>query len=130
AAQPSDPPVKVESSPPGWTGATGTPTRLLLLRHGQTELSVQRRYSGRGNPALTDLGRRQADAAAGYLGSRGGIAAVLCSPLQRAYDTAQAAAKALGLDVVVDDDLIETDFGNWEGLTFADAAAADPELHR
>ena len=38
--------------------------RLLLLRHGQTELSVQRRYSGRGNPGLTELGRRQADAAA------------------------------------------------------------------
>lgn len=41
---------------PGWTGATGTPTRLLLLRHGQTELSVQRRYSGCGNPELTDTG--------------------------------------------------------------------------
>ena len=109
------PPVTAEASAPGWTGATGAPTRLLLLRHGQTELSVQRRYSGRGNPALTDLGRRQADAAAAYLGSRGGIAAVVSSPLQRAYDTAQAAAKALGRDVVVDDDLIETDFGDWEG---------------
>ena len=63
-------------SPPGWTGARGTPTRLLLLRHGQTELSVQRRYSGRGNPALTELGRRQADAAARYLAQRGGISAV------------------------------------------------------
>ena len=40
-----------ETSPPGWTGARGAPTRLLLLRHGQTELSVERRYSGRGNPA-------------------------------------------------------------------------------
>ncbi len=51
------------------------------------------------------------------------------SPLQRAYDTAAAAAKALGLDVTVDDDLIETDFGAWEGLTFAEAAERDPELH-
>lgn len=115
---------------PGWTGAVGAPTRLMLLRHGQTELSVQRRYSGRGNPALTAEGRRQADAAARYLGERGGIAAVVTSPLQRAYDTAAAAAKALGLDVVVDDDLIETDFGAWEGLTFAEAAQRDPELHR
>jgi ribonuclease H / adenosylcobalamin/alpha-ribazole phosphatase len=117
------------SSPPGWTGARGTPTRLLLLRHGQTPLSVQRRYSGRGNPELTDLGRQQAQAAARYLGERGGIAAVISSPLQRAYDTAGAAAKALGLDVAVDDDLIETDFGGWEGLTFAEAAERDPELH-
>ncbi|OCB40826.1 bifunctional RNase H/acid phosphatase [Mycobacterium malmoense] len=114
---------------PGWTGARGTPTRLLLLRHGQTELSVQRRYSGRGNPALTEVGRRQADAAARYLAQRGGISAVFASPLQRAYDTAARAAKALGLDVAVDDDLIETDFGAWEGLTFGEAAERDPELH-
>ncbi|WAC93542.1 bifunctional RNase H/acid phosphatase [Mycobacterium sp. Aquia_213] len=117
------------SSPPGWTGARGTPTRLLLLRHGQTALSVQRRYSGRGNPELTDLGRQQAQAAARYLAERGGIAAVVSSPLQRAYDTATAAAKALGLDVTVDDDLIETDFGGWEGLTFTEAAERDPDLH-
>jgi broad specificity phosphatase PhoE/ribonuclease HI len=116
-------------SSPGWTGARGAPTRLLLLRHGQTGLSVQRRYSGRGNPELTDLGRQQAQAAARYLAARGGIAAVVSSPLQRAYDTATAAAKALGLDVTVDDDLIETDFGSWEGLTFTEAAERDPELH-
>ncbi|HJT91724.1 MAG TPA: bifunctional RNase H/acid phosphatase, partial [Mycobacterium sp.] len=118
------------SSPAGWTGARGEPTRFLLLRHGQTELSTQRRYSGRGNPALTDVGRSQAEAAAQYLASRGGIAAVITSPLQRAYDTAAGAAKALGLDVTVDDDLIETDFGSWEGLTFGEAAERDPELHR
>ena len=41
------------SSSAGWTGARGVPTRFVLLRHGQTELSTQRRYSGRGNPALT-----------------------------------------------------------------------------
>jgi ribonuclease H / adenosylcobalamin/alpha-ribazole phosphatase len=124
-ARPSEAPA-----PPGWTGARGTATRLLLLRHGQTELSVQRRYSGRGNPTMTELGRQQADAAARYLGERGGIAAVVSSPLQRCYDTATAAAKALGLDVTVDDDLIETDFGAWEGLTFTEAAERDPELHR
>ncbi|KUI37729.1 acid phosphatase [Mycobacterium sp. IS-1590] len=118
------------SNPTAWSGARGAPTRFLLLRHGQTELSVDRRYSGRGNPALTDLGRRQAEAAARYLGQRGGVAAVVTSPLQRAYDTAAAAAKVLGLDVAVDDDLIETDFGAWEGLTFAEAAERDPDLHR
>ena len=114
---------------PGWTGAAGAPTRLLLLRHGQTELSVQRRYSGRGNPPLTELGRRQANAAAAYLGDRGGVTAVISSPLQRAYETATAAATALGLDVVVDEDLIETDFGAWEGMTFGEAAAEDPKIH-
>ena len=129
----SDKAVKITetpASPAGWTGAKGAPTRFLLLRHGQTELSTQRRYSGRGNPALTEVGRGQAEAAARYLGQRGNIAAVITSPLQRAYDTAAKAAKALGLDVTVDDDLIETDFGEWEGLTFIEAAERDPQLHR
>lgn len=116
-------------SPAGWTGARGAPTRFFLLRHGQTALSVDRRYSGQGDPPLTELGRQQVDAAARYLGERGGIAAVVSSPLQRAHDTATAAAKRLGLEVTVDDDLIETDFGEWEGLTFGEAAQRDPELH-
>ncbi|MFF7943036.1 bifunctional RNase H/acid phosphatase [Nocardia gamkensis] len=114
---------------PGWTGATGRPTRLLLLRHGQTELSLQRRYSGRGNPPLTALGREQAARAAKMLAAKGGIAAVISSPLGRARETAEAAAAALGVPVEVHDGLIETDFGEWEGLTFAEAAQRDPGLH-
>lgn len=121
-------PIAAPASP-GWSGARGEPTRLMLLRHGQTELSVDRRYSGRGNPALTELGRSQAEAAARYLGERGGVDAVVSSPLGRAHETATAAAKELGLDVVIDDDLIETDFGAWEGLTFSEAAQQNPELH-
>ncbi len=128
--QNQQPGESASTSSPGWTGARGQPTRLLLLRHGQTQLSVQRRYSGRGNPPLTDVGQRQAEAAARYLGKRGGVAAVITSPLQRAYDTAVKSAEALGVDVTVDDDLIETDFGAWEGLTFTEAADRDPELHR
>ncbi|BBY35206.1 bifunctional RNase H/acid phosphatase [Mycolicibacter minnesotensis] len=131
-AQDRDEKASVSAAPaaPGWTGATGTATQLLLLRHGQTELSVNRRYSGRGNPPLTDTGRQQADAAARYLAQRGGISAVISSPLQRCRDTAGAAARLLGLDVTVDEDLTETDFGAWEGLTFTEAAERDPELHR
>lgn len=121
--------TKAADAAPGWTGARGKPTRMLLLRHGQTELSVQRRYSGRGNPELTALGREQAANAARYLASRGGIAAVVSSPLGRAKETAAAAADALGVPLTVDDDLIETDFGKWEGLTFSEASERDPELH-
>jgi ribonuclease H / adenosylcobalamin/alpha-ribazole phosphatase len=123
-------PDKAAVSSPGWTGARGEPTRFMLLRHGQTPLSTQRRYSGRGNPALTEVGQAQAEAAAEYLGKRGGVDAVLTSPLQRAHATAAKAAEALGLDVIVDDDLIETDFGEWEGLTFIEASEKDPDLHR
>lgn len=129
-ASAGDPPAAAVAVPPStWTGNKGGPTRLLLLRHGQTDLSRQRRYSGRGNPELTDTGRRQAADAARYLAAKGGISAVVSSPLQRAYDTATAAADALGLAVTVDDDLTETDFGQWEGLTFAEAAELHPDVH-
>lgn len=123
-------PSEVAAAPaPGWTGAIGAPTRMLLLRHGQTELSVERRYSGRGNPPLTEYGRAQARAAAERIAAKGAIAAVVSSPLGRARETAEAAARALGLPVTVHDGLTETDFGKWEGLTFTEAAERDPELH-
>ena len=123
------PPDAVAVAPSDWTGNRGGPTRLLLLRHGQTALSVQRRYSGRGNPELTEVGRRQAADAARYLAQKGGISAVISSPLQRAHATATAAADALGLSVAVDENLTETDFGEWEGLTFPEAAKSHPDVH-
>ncbi|MGW4483420.1 bifunctional RNase H/acid phosphatase [Amycolatopsis sp. NPDC004368] len=121
----------------GWTGARGTPTRLLLLRHGQTEMSVDRRYSGRGDVPLTERGQGQAAAAAkrlaawpGLIGEDGEVAPIVSSPLTRTKQTAQAVADALGTRFVTHPGLIETDFGQWEGLTFAEAAERDPELHR
>jgi probable phosphoglycerate mutase len=105
---------------------------LLLLRHGQTALSVHRRYSGRGDPELTELGRAQAKAAAAGLGSVEGVdevSVVLSSPLRRARQTAAEAAAALGVGVREHPGLIETDFGEWEGLTFAEARERYPELH-
>ncbi|WP_280363007.1 bifunctional RNase H/acid phosphatase [Nocardia wallacei] len=129
-ADSSDPTAAASiSNAPGWTGARGRPTRLLLLRHGQTELSVQRRYSGRGNPPLTALGREQAARAAKYLAAKGDIAAIVTSPLGRARETADAAAQSVNAPVRVLDGLIETDFGEWEGLTFTEAAQRDPDLH-
>lgn len=117
-----------------WTGQTGSPTRLILLRHGQTELSVERRYSGHGDPELTELGQKQAAAAARALATRlsgQGVepAVVLSSPLRRARQTAAAVAETTGADLEVRDGLIETDFGGWEGLTFTEARDRDPELH-
>lgn len=124
----------IGSAPPAaavtaWTGQVGEPTRMLLLRHGQTPLSVERRYSGHGDPELTELGRRQAAGAAARLAEEKDIAAVLTSPLRRARHTAEAVAAATGAPLVVADGLIETDFGEWEGLSFAEARARDPEVH-
>ncbi len=112
-----------------WTGQVGAPTKLLLLRHGQTVLSIDRRYSGHGDPELTAVGMAQAAGAAARLGAVPEITAVLTSPLRRARQTATAVAQATGAPLVVRRGLIETDFGEWEGLTFAEARDRDPELH-
>jgi broad specificity phosphatase PhoE/ribonuclease HI len=128
--EPQQPDVAVTQSPTSWTGAVGEPTRLYLLRHGQTELSVARRYSGRGNPPLTEIGRGQAEAAARRLAKVEGLTAVVASPSGRAQETARAVAAATGAELTWDEDLIETDFGAWEGLTFAEAAERDPDVHR
>lgn len=125
----------MSSNAAGWTGASGEPTTVLLVRHGQTPLSVERRYSGRGNPHLTELGMAQANAVADvikkWVQARGvEVADIATSPLQRCVDTAAAIAKATGAPVREVPQLIETDFGAWEGLTFAEAAARFPAEHR
>ncbi len=129
-AEKSPSPIADKSAGPGWTGAVGAPTRLLLLRHGQTPLSVERRYSGRGNPVLTELGARQATSAAAYLAQRDDIAAIVASPLARAQQTAGALAAKMGLPVSTLDELTETDFGAWEGLTFKEAGEKSPDVFR
>lgn len=114
-----------------WTGrGDAVPTRVLLLRHGQSPLSAARRYSGRGDPELTELGVAQADAAAGAITGRHDVGAVVSSPLRRARATAAPLAERAGLDVTTDERFTETDFGAWEGLTFPEAAERDPEIHR
>jgi probable phosphoglycerate mutase len=99
--------------------AQGEPTVTLLLRHGQTPMSVQKRYAGRSDVPLTDVGVRQAVAAARRLAPvRLGV--IVTSPLRRAARTAEEIAAATGAPVVTDEGFRETDFGAWEGLTFAE----------
>lgn len=111
-----------------WRPETGQATRFILLRHGQTAMSAAKQYSGRANPELTELGKKQALAAAQALADTH-IDAVVCSPLRRCQQTAAAVVKGRELRVETVEDLIEVDFGRWEGKTFAEADAADPELH-
>jgi broad specificity phosphatase PhoE/ribonuclease HI len=111
----------------GWGSARGKATSTLLLRHGQTPLSVERRFAGRADIPLTETGKQQAAAAAARLSARGGIDVVVSSPLSRARRTAEAVAESTGAPLIVDDDLVEADFGKWEGLSFAEAAAQSPD---
>jgi ribonuclease H / adenosylcobalamin/alpha-ribazole phosphatase len=112
----------------GWQPEAGTGTTLLLLRHGETTFTAEKRFSGVGSdPALTDHGRAQARAAADALVARGGVDAVVSSPLRRARETADVVAAALGLDVREDEAWRETDFGVWDGHTFAEIQQTWPE---
>ena len=99
--------------------AQSEPTVTLLLRHGQTPMSVQKRYAGRSDVPLTETGVLQAAAAAKRLASAG-IGVIVTSPLLRATRTAQEVAEVTGAPVVIDEGFRETDFGAWEGLTFAE----------
>jgi broad specificity phosphatase PhoE/ribonuclease HI len=111
----------------GWGPPQGKATTTLLLRHGQTALSIERRFAGRGDVPLTDTGLEQASAAARRLAARGGVDVVISSPLVRARRTAEAVASATGAALETDDDLAETDFGEWEGLTFAEVMTRWPD---
>ncbi|WP_329194839.1 MULTISPECIES: bifunctional RNase H/acid phosphatase [unclassified Streptomyces] len=114
---------------PGWGPDLGTPATFVLLRHGETALTPQKRFSGSGgsDPELSPAGRRQAAAVAGALAARGTVEAVVSSPLRRCRETAQAVADRLGLPVVIEEGLRETDFGAWEGLTFAEVGERFPD---
>jgi ribonuclease H / adenosylcobalamin/alpha-ribazole phosphatase len=108
---------------PQWAPPSGARTRLILVRHGSTEHSAAMRFSGRNDLPLDEAGRRQAKALAAR--PFGPVAAIVSSPLRRTLETAQVIADALRLDVEPVDDLAETDFGAWEGLTFAEARDRD-----
>src|SRR5262245_61766982 len=103
-------------------------TTLLMLRHGETRITAQRRFSGSGgeDPGLSERGRWQAERAAAAVGARGDVAVVVSSPLARCRETAAAAGAVLGVDVAVVEDLRETSFGTWDGLTFAEVRERFP----
>lgn len=112
----------------GWRPPTTTATSLLLLRHGETPMSVERRFSGLGDPELTPNGLAQARAASARLTREPyGVQVVVSSPLRRALVTAETVAAGLGLDVVVEPELREADFGAWEGHTFTEIQRRWPD---
>ncbi|MFX4294862.1 bifunctional RNase H/acid phosphatase [Streptomyces bohaiensis] len=121
----------VAAAPPpavGWGGDPGAATTFVLLRHGETELTPQKRFSGSGaDPGLSAVGRRQAAAAAAYLADRGTVRAVVTSPAARCRETAETVAAALGVEPRVEEDFREADFGAWEGLTFEEVRERHPE---
>ncbi|GAB3598128.1 bifunctional RNase H/acid phosphatase [Angustibacter peucedani] len=122
------PPAAVRTRPD-----VGLATTFVLLRHGVTEHTVERRYSGSadpdGGPELTALGLEQAAAAARAAATLEPFDAVIASPLRRCQQTAEVVASALGLPVRTDAAWTECDFGEWEGLTGPEVAERWPAEH-
>lgn len=102
--------------------------RLVLVRHAETEESTRGRCYGSLDVGLSPGGRRQCASLARALKDEP-LAAVVTSPRVRAAETAEAIATLHGLEVRVDDDLRELDFGELEGRTYDEIAATQPELY-
>lgn len=106
-------------------------TKLVLVRHGQTDANARRIWQGWTESPLSALGVKQAEATARHLAAIGErFDHLVSSPLQRAHHTAQILGQAIGLLPTVDQRLKEMGFGEIEGLTFEEFEARYPEVHR
>jgi broad specificity phosphatase PhoE len=121
----AEPTVAEDDVQPVGEPAPVVTTVTHLLRHGQTEHTPERRYSGRNDLPLSRTGRAEAEAAAARAAELG-IEVIVASPLRRTRETAEIVAAALGLAVEFDEDLVELDFGDLEGLTFDEARTKHP----
>ena len=102
-------------------------TRLLLVRHGETDWNVTRRWQGHSDTPLNEVGRDQARRLAAELD---GVDVVYSSDLARARETAEILADAVGAEVQVDPRLRERGFGAWEGLTMDEIEERHADEHR
>jgi broad specificity phosphatase PhoE/ribonuclease HI len=114
----------------GWSNDLGEPTTLVLVRHGVTVHTADKKFSGPGgdDPGLTAEGWEQAQRAAEALATDGEpFDALVASPMQRTRDTASAISDATGLPVVVDDGFREMAFGPWDGHTLEEVRERWPD---
>lgn len=106
--------------------STNETTRVLLVRHGQSQGNAERRFGGHSPTPLSELGHRQAGATARALAAEG-VTAIYSSDLLRAVETAAPLARMTGLEINRTSALRERSVGLMEGLTFEEAAEAYPE---
>jgi probable phosphoglycerate mutase len=104
-------------------------TRIILVRHGQTEWNHIERFRGRIDIPLNATGLWQADQTGRWIHQRWEVAAVYASPLGRAMATAAAIAKYCNLNFQSHDDLIDFHFGDWQGKTPAEIQDTWPDLY-
>jgi probable phosphoglycerate mutase len=118
----------------GWSPPQGPVTTLVLVRHGATSHTADKRFSGglaSSNPGLTDEGRAQVREVADWLAPLGeAVETVVTSPVRRTRESAEILAERLGLDVVEEPGFAEMEFGTWDGLTFAEVRERYPTRSR
>jgi ribonuclease H / adenosylcobalamin/alpha-ribazole phosphatase len=115
----------------GWSLSTEPPTTLVLVRHGVTHHTAEKRFSGglaSSNPGLSDDGRAQVREVADWLAPLAeNVDVVIASPVRRTRESADILAARLGLPVVEEPGFAEMEFGSWDGLTFADVREQHPD---
>jgi phosphoserine phosphatase len=104
-------------------------TEILLVRHGQTEWNRFPRFRGRIDVPLNEFGRKQAQATGEWIAANWQVSAVYASPLSRAVQTAEAIAAQFSLPVIPVPDLIDLNFGAWQGKTPEELQTAWPEIY-
>jgi probable phosphoglycerate mutase len=123
-------PPAVQKESRGW-GVRGTSTTVVLVRHGVTPHTVEKRFSGglaSANPGLSDEGRAQIRAVADWLGPLAErVDAVVSSPVRRTLESAEILAESLGRTVEVEPGFAEMEFGVWDGMTFAEVGEKHPD---
>jgi probable phosphoglycerate mutase len=128
---PAEAPPSIQSRLRGWSAPGGEPTTLVLVRHGVTPHTVEKRFSGglaSANPGLSDEGRDQIRAAAAWLSPLAErVDAVIASPVRRTLESAEILAEALGKSVEVEPGFAEMEFGSWDGMTFLEVAERRPD---
>ena len=103
-------------------------TRIILVRHGQTEWNRVERFRGRADVPLNETGLAQAEATGRRVAAEWQPQAVYTSPLSRAVRTAEAIARHFALPVQVHPGLADIDYGAWQGLTPDEARARWPDI--
>jgi broad specificity phosphatase PhoE len=123
--------VTEKESEQGWGPPGATTTTLVLVRHGVTDSTTGKLFSGglaSTNPPLNDLGREQARATGEWLAPLAGtFDALVTSPVRRTRETAEILADALGLEVREEPGMAEMEFGAWDGLSFSEVQEKWPD---
>ncbi len=104
------------------------PTRLFLLRHGETQANIEQRYQGQGESHLSELGIEESEELSKFL-AKEDFCAIYSSTLSRSHETAKMIARPHKLEVTKIDDLKERNYGIWENLKFDEIRKRFPELY-